>query len=219
MLSLFLRCGPELTQSQIGEALQLPLPTVHRLVGTLEGRGFVARDEHSRLLRLGHVFQALSAPQAWRATLRALAAETGETVNLAALDGVEVVYLASESGDRLLSARTPPGLRLPAHCTALGKCLLSRLPARRARELLGAEPYERRTPHTRTSWRRLAADLARTRRDGFVVSNEEFEVGLVSIAVPAGELAVNLSLPASRATPAERRRLTCRLLQAAGALR
>ncbi len=67
-----------------------------------------------------------------------LAADTGETVNLALLQDDEIVYLLSESGDRLLSAQTPVGMRLPAHCTALGKCLLAQLPDETARDMLGA---------------------------------------------------------------------------------
>ncbi len=70
----------------------------------------------------------LRLPDAARDALRALAAETGETVNLAVLHEREVVYLLSESGTNLLTPRATIGMRLPVHCTALGKCLLAQLP-------------------------------------------------------------------------------------------
>jgi IclR family acetate operon transcriptional repressor len=115
-------------------------------------------------------------------------------------------------------------MRLPAHCTALGKCLLAYLPEDLARMALGPEPYEQRTEHTLTTWEQLAAELAATRDSGVAVSAEEYEIGLVSIAVPVRWLegpetgSINVSLPAARATPGFRERLTAGLREAAAAI-
>src|SRR5205823_1952730 len=104
------------------------------------------------------------------------------------------------------------------------KCLLAQLPEDVARLALGEEPYERRTEHTITTWKRLAKDLAATRDSGVVVSEEEYEIGLASIAAPVrwvegpGSGAINVSLPASRATPKFRQQLTRGLLEAAAAI-
>ena len=65
------------------------------------------------------LLSGLRLPDVARAHVTQLAADTGETVNLAVLQESEIVYLLSESGRRILSARTPVGTRLPAHCTAL----------------------------------------------------------------------------------------------------
>ena len=119
-------------------------------------------------------------------------------------------------------ARCSIGMRLPAHCTALGKCVLAQLSEDLAQVTLGAEPYERRTDRTLTTWSDLAADLAAIRERGYSISEEEYEVGLISIAVPVhwldgpGSGAINVSLPATRATPEVREHLTERLRQAAG---
>jgi IclR family acetate operon transcriptional repressor len=116
-----------------------------------------------------------------------------------------VVYLVSESGSRLLTLRSTIGLRLPVHCTALGKCLLAQLPDEEARRTAGREPYAALTPRTITSWTELHASLEQVRRRGVSESHEEYEVGLDSIAVPLawvegeGPAAVNVSLPSSRA--------------------
>ena len=113
---------------------------------------------------------------------------------------------------------------MPAHCTALGKCLLAQLPGDVARARLGEQPYSRRTDRTLTTWRKLAADLAAIRKTGIAISEEEYEVGLVSIAVPvrwiggSDTAAVNVSLPAGRATEDFRRQLTEALLAAADAI-
>jgi DNA-binding IclR family transcriptional regulator len=196
IMKLFGTYGPELSQSQVAEMLQLPLPTVHRLVATLERLGFVSRDPRSRRLRLGleilkllgPLMAGMRAPELAREHLLSLAYEMGETVNLATLDGNEVVYLMGYSGDRLLTAQTSVGLRLPAHCMGLGKCLLAGVGDETAQRLLGPGPYERRTRNTKVTWKQIREELARVRRDGFAVSEEEFEVGLVSIAVPLADV-------------------------------
>ena len=229
ILRLFGTLGPELSQSQVAEALALPLPTVHRLVATLERCGFVTRDPASRRLRLGlevlklltPLMEGMRVPELAREHLRALASESREAANLATLDGSEVVYLMGYSGERLLTVQTSVGLRLPAHCTALGKALLALVGDDAAERLLGPGPYARRTPRTKATWAELRKDLARVRRDGFALSEEEFELGLVSLAVPLAAtggrtpLAINVSLPSLRATASERKRLLERLRRTA----
>jgi DNA-binding IclR family transcriptional regulator len=229
VLELIASAGPELTQKQISDALGLPMPTVHRLTAMLTERGWLDRDSSTRRLRLGlevaRLVPALMAgmrlPDLARPHLLRLASEAHETVNFAILQGAEIVYLLSESGDRLLTSQVMVGMRLPAHCTALGKCLLAQLPADIARAALGQEPYERRTERTLINWRKLAGDLATIRETGVAVSEEEYEVGLVSIAVPVdwidgpGTGAINVSLPAGRASREFRDELSQGLLGAA----
>jgi IclR family acetate operon transcriptional repressor len=232
VLELFAVAQPELSQKEISDRLTLPMPTVHRLVAVLTERGWLDRDPVTRRLRLGleiaRLVPALEAgmrlPELARPHLLRLASEVQETVNVAVLQGADVVYLLSESADRLLTSRVAVGTRLPAHCTALGKCLLSQLPEDLARAALDDEPYERRTERTLTTWRELGADLAAVRETGVAVSEEEYEVGLVSIAVPVrwiegpGSGAINVSLPAGRATTGFREQLTRSLLRAARGL-
>jgi DNA-binding IclR family transcriptional regulator len=209
ILELFAGDSPELTQTEISDRLGLPVPTVHRLVKLLSERGWLVRDPASRRLRLGlgaaRLLPAVRLPDLARDPLRAMAERTGEAVNLAALDGGEVLYLLSETGSHLLTLRSPVGLRLPVHSTALGKCLLAQLDDEAARSEAGPEPYEALTPRTLTSWDRLRTNVERVRREGVAYSREEHEVGLHSIAVPLawvdghGPVAVNISLPSSRA--------------------
>jgi DNA-binding IclR family transcriptional regulator len=209
ILELFAGESPELTQTEISDRLGLPVPTVHRLVKLLTERGWLVRDPATRRLRLGlgaaRLLPAVRLPELAREPLRTLAARTGETANLATLDGSEVLYLLSETGSHLLTLRSHVGLRLPVHATALGKCLLAQLDDDVARGAAGREPYEKLTDRTVTEWSRLRMNLERIRREGVAYSREEFEIGLHSVAVPLewmegdGPVAVNVSLPASRA--------------------
>ena len=232
VLELFGRSGPELSQKQISEELSLPMPTVHRLTALLSERGWLDRDPATRRLRLGTqmarlvpaMLSGMRLPELARPHLARLASDLQETVNIAILQGAEIVYLLSEPGNRLLTSQVVVGSRLPAHCTALGKCLLSGLPDEAARSVLGPEPYDRRTANTLTTWSALAADLAATREAGVAISEEELEVGLVSIATPVawidgpGTAAINVSLPATRATSEFRARLVTALRETATAI-
>ena len=232
ILKLVADRGGELSQSEIGAALRLAPATVHRLTSVLAQRGFLERAPDTRRLRLGleltRLIQPLLAglhlPELARGPLAALAAQTGETANLAVLAGAEVVYLVSESGGRLLTLQGPAGMRLPAHCTALGKCLLAFLPEPLARAALGPAPYESRTARTLTSFKALGPALEEIRRTGVARSDEEYEVGLVSIAVPIAwtggpaSASINVSLPSSRARPRFRAELVTRLREAAAAI-
>ena len=209
ILELFAGESPELTQTEISDRLGLPVPTVHRLVKLLTERGWLVRDPATRRLRLGlgaaRLLPAVRLPDLAREPLRALAERTGETANLATLEGDQVLYLLSETGSHLLTLRSHVGLRLPVHATALGKCLLAQLDDDAARDAAGREPYERLTDRTTTSWSKLRTDLERIRRERVAYSREEFEIGLHSIAVPLewvdgdGPVSVNVSLPSSRA--------------------
>jgi IclR family acetate operon transcriptional repressor len=232
VLELFAAAGPELSQKEISDALGLPMPTVYRLTALLTERGWIDRDPATRRLRLGlepaRLMPALMAgmrlPELARPHLVQLASSVQETVNAAILQGSEVVYLLSESGDRLLTPQVTVGMRLPAHGTALGKCLLAQVSEEIARQALGEEPYEQLTARTLTSWHQLANELPAIRAAGVAVSEEEYEIGLVSIAVPVvwpdgpGTAAINVSLPTARATSAFRRQLTAGLLDAARAI-
>jgi DNA-binding IclR family transcriptional regulator len=136
VLELFARDEPELSQKQISEELGLPMPTVHRLTALLTERGWLNRDPVTRRLRLGlqmarlvpAMLTGMRLPELARPHLVRLASELQETVNIAILQGAEIVYLLSEPGNRMLTSQVVVGARLPAHCTALGKCLLSGLP-------------------------------------------------------------------------------------------
>lgn len=206
---------PELTQSQIAEALELPLPTVGRLCRTLVAESFLESDPGSRRLRLGPEVArlALVGPRdtvaAGRRLMADLSARFGEDINLAVLNGAQVLYVDSLPSRRTLSANLAIGTRAPAHCTAVGKSLLAQLDDNVVLDRLGQGPYERRTAKTLTSWDQFRPELEVTRARQVSRSFEEFEEGLVGLAValhrdgndgPA--YGVSVAIPAVRATPA-----------------
>lgn len=190
-----------------------PKPTVHRMLAQLEAGGWIQREPDGRryglaprLLRLGEVALSASAQQGVRhAVLRQLVAEVGESCNLTALSGAEVVYLDRVESAFPLRLELRPGTRVPLHCSASGKLFLAHRSARERQALLDGLVLSRHTATTLTTRAALDHEFDAIRRQGYALDAEEFVDGLVCIAVPVrapGERAVRCALalqaPAAR---------------------
>jgi DNA-binding IclR family transcriptional regulator len=203
-----------LSIAEIAAALDMPQPTAHRIVGMLERLGFVGREpgrrrvvEGARLVSLGlGVLQAAASDGARHAVLAALAKKTGESCNLGVMAGGNVVYIDRVESHWPLGLRFETGSRVPLHCTAIGKLLLSELPEDAVEAELAGAALTRYTDTTLTDVRRLRAELARIRRQGYSTDNQEFMSGVVCIAVPVS--ARNGGVCAALAISAAEARLT-----------
>lgn len=178
--------------AELSGTLDLPQPTAHRIVSSLEKLGFLAREpgrrrivEGRRLVSLGlEVVQTAARAGAPHAILASLASKTGESCNLGVMAGGNVVYVDRVESQWPLGLRFEPGSRVPLHCTAIGKLLLSQLPGDALEAQLAQGPLTRYTSTTITEPRRLREELGRIRRQGFSTDNQEFMSGVVCIAVP-----------------------------------
>ena len=121
------------------------------------------------------------------ADLQDLSDATGHTVNMAVLDGIDVLYIercrSSSRSQRDIDLDLHVGSKLPADCTSMGKVLLADLSPVELEERLAQMDLARRGPNTITARARLREELARVRVDGVAVNNEELAYGLRSIAV------------------------------------
>ena len=196
---------------ELSRELTIEKSTLHRLLGTLEARGFVRRDPLSlryslgiRMLELGTAVTARSAlGRAAVPVLDRLAVRSRQTVNLAVLDGDEILYVAKRESPEPLRLTVEVGRRLPAHCTALGKAMLGFRPAAEVRRLFGRRKRLRRfTPNTITDPRELIEHLKEILRTGVAVDREELVPGLRCLAAPVLDFtgyavaAMSISAPA-----------------------
>lgn len=210
-----------------------PKPSVHRMLGHLEEGGWLSRDPGgrryvptARLLRMAENALATSSQHGVRhAVLNHLVADIGESCNLTALSGADVVYLDRVESAFPLRMELRPGTRVPLHCSASGKLFLAFLPKRQRSTLLESLPLVRHTSHTITTRQALEQELERIRRDGYAVDAEEYVQGLVCVAVgvkaaglDAVRCAVALQAPAARMPLAQALQQLPRLHAAAGAL-
>jgi DNA-binding IclR family transcriptional regulator len=175
----------ELGVTELAVRLSVHKSTASRLAATLEARGFLERSERDTF-RLGPALARLGllaggdrdlVPLS-RGAMERLAEATGETVNLAVLDGDEAVNIAQVEGPHIVGVGSWTGRRTPLHCTANGKALLAFSD--------GAVPdrLESFTKGTITSREVLLAELEGVREDGYALAVGELELGLHAVAAP-----------------------------------
>lgn len=186
----------------------LPQGTVHRLLQSLHQRGYVRRDA-ARKYSLGTSAVRL-ADAAQRAMVRSarphlaeLVAISGETANLAVLEGDDVVYVAQVPSPHTLRMFAEVGRHVPPHSTAVGKVLLAGMPRERALAVLRRTGLAARTPATITDLDAFVTELDLVTVQGWAADEEEQEAGVRCVAVPVGApgaalAALSLSGPADR---------------------
>ena len=181
--------------------LGVSVSTAHRLLGMLVYRDF-AEQLPDRRYGPGPVLRRGPVPQASVATLRdvalphlrTLAEAVGETANVMLLSGADVRFVATVESAQVLRVGDRTGRTLPAHLVSGGKAVLATLPAERLAAVLA--------PLDADAAARLERELARVRRRGFAVNDQETEAGLAAVGVavpPSGGLSgVALSVAAPR---------------------
>lgn len=183
----------ELTLTAVAQRLRLPKSSTYVLLNTLHSRGYLAYSPAtrtyqvgSRIWEAGQFFQAhrILASQALP-EMKAIAAITHETTQLAVLDGREALYLAKVDSLHQLRLVSEVGRRLPARASAIGKVLLAGLPDDEVVSLFADEPqWEPFTSTTITSLPQLLDQLTAIRRDGYALDNQEYTPGVRCVAVP-----------------------------------
>ena len=236
LLELMARAGLPQSLAELLPQSPWPKPTLHRMLQQLEAGGWLLREPDGRRYALSGRARAMaeatlsgSAQAGVRhAVLRALVADIGESCNLTALSGAEVIYLDRVEAALMLRLELRPGTRVPLHCSASGKLFLAFAPARQRRQLLDGLHLTRHTAHTLDTRERLDAELHRIRADDFAVDDQEFVEGLNCVAVPVREpgsgrsgavrCAVALQAPTARLPLIQALGLVGRLREAAAAL-
>lgn len=213
ILELFLDT-PEASAPEITERLGLPRTTVHELVTTLAARSYLVPVPGQptryrlglRVFLLGSSYaEQLDLARDAQEVAGAIAAACDETVHVAVLEGTEVVYIAKVDSTHPVRMVSAVGRRLPAHCTGVGKMLLSGLNA----EALDARyPRDRElpamTPRSITSPAKLRTHLAEVRKAGIAYDNCESNDAVQCVAAPvydrAGTMvaAMSISVPSIR---------------------
>jgi IclR family pca regulon transcriptional regulator len=186
---------PLLGIAELAERLDMSRPTTHRYVSTLVSLGYLEQEDASRKYRLalgavelGAGLNAMGLCMHARPHLHALAHRSGQTAELAVLDGREILVLDRVRGRPTRRSGTREsvraGSRLPAYCTAMGKVLLAYLPAPAQKRLISEMALTRRSLRTITSATALDDQLQDVASEGLAVEDEELLEGSCAIAAP-----------------------------------
>lgn len=169
----------------------LPKPTVHRMLQQLEAAGILQREVDGRHFSSGERMRRLSENVLINSTTRGarhqvlcrLVDEVGESCNITALSGSEVLYLDRVETPAPLRFYLHSGSKVPTHCSASGKLFLSQMSAVQRSRLLAHVPLQAFTPKTLISFESLDVELEKIKSQGYSLDDEEFLPGLFCIAV------------------------------------
>jgi len=208
--------GKPKTLTEISHEVDINTSTTYRILTTLTNYNFLENNKQSGVYRLG--LACLELARSYRIgsellrvakpELEILRDETKETVHLAALDGMEIVYLdklESLHAIGLMSSRV--GRRAPAYCTGIGKALLAYVPPEDLQAIMEVISFKRFTEKTIVDPTDLLEHLKEIKARGYALDQGEHEYDVRCVAVPifdqTGEViaAVSVSGPRSRSGP------------------
>ena len=181
-----------MTLPEIAAELRLPKSSVHCLLVTLERGRYLHRNDRtsrytfgSRLFSLANLsLSGLQIRQCAAPHMRTLTEHTSLTTHLAILERNEAVLVEKVEPPGVYKMATWLGKRMDLHCTSLGKALISHLPEDELARVFRETGLPRHNDNSIVSLRKLKEELARSRRLGYYVDDEEDEVGYRCIGAP-----------------------------------
>jgi DNA-binding IclR family transcriptional regulator len=224
-------CPQGMGAAELAREVDLPRPTVIRLLNTMEQSRAVERWAADGRYRLGEGILSLatavsfSRQLVWlaRPFLQELAQQTGETVYLSVPDGYQSHYIEQINSQYHIQPIVWVGSRAPLHLVADGKVFLATWPDEDLARYW-ARPLARYAPKSMIDPERLRNQLTRVRQQGFAQTRDEFEEGLVAFAAPVsnGEgkviTAVTIGGPAYRFSPEQDEEFASRVIETAAAI-
>ncbi|MGD9867464.1 MAG: IclR family transcriptional regulator [Hyphomicrobiales bacterium] len=212
VLEAIATAGRPLTVAELVVLLDVPKPTMHRIVRQLDHEGLLMREPQSRGYGPGprlfnfaiDVVQTSMRSSPRHAVLADLSARTEETCNFGMMSGNAVVYLDRIEAAWPFGLKFEPGSRVPLHCTSMGKLLLAHQPKRRRDQILHGGSLYRYTKNTITEPDELESQLAVIRKRGYSIDDQEFLDGVICLAVPVHDskgqvcAAIAVSAPQAR---------------------
>ena len=194
-----------LSPAELASSLRLHKSTIHRLLVVLEHQRYIRRTADgkyalgTRLIEMGsRATEQLDLGEHALPFLRTLVEETGETAHISVLSGHEMMSVANVPGRWTLTTPSTVGRRTQIYCTSVGKAYLAFLPEQRLEGVLSRVTMTANTRRTITTSAALRSELARVRKRGYAVDNEEVEEGLRCIGAPvrdySGEVIAAISI-------------------------
>jgi IclR family KDG regulon transcriptional repressor len=159
--------------------------TAYRFLSHLKAEGYLFRDDAGTYMlgaRLAHLgtgvsFQSMLC-RICRPILESLRSVTDETVNLAVLDGPQIVYLDVLESQNTFRLASPVGMRRPALCTSLGKVIIANLEdARQIEEILSSIQAVPSPARKVNGIAKLRKELRQICEEGFSLDDEESVTG------------------------------------------
>lgn len=193
LIELLARENRDLSLTELSKKAGWPKSTVHGLITTLRDYHMVEQTEETgnyrlgiRLFELGNIVM-----RSWDITtiakpyLRKLNNNLGEMVQLAMEDKGEVLYLDKVDSNRMMRIVSEIGIRLPMHCSGLGKVLLAyKKEESEIKKILTQKGMRAMTSHTIVTMADFLKEAELIRERGYAMDDQEIMDGLRCVAVP-----------------------------------
>lgn len=191
VLEFLARSDKPVPLAEISDAVDSPKATLHRLLATLESRGYVVHDGAGGHYAMGARCFELGSLWAQRLDLRVVAgphlarlnAETGEMVHLALYEDGDVIYVDKLDSTHPIVARSHVGRRCPATAVSTGRALLAFQTSAEIERVLSG-PLPAHTDRTLTDPKLLLELLEDVRRNGFATNDGSYRDGVCGVAAP-----------------------------------
>jgi DNA-binding IclR family transcriptional regulator len=201
-----------LSLTDISEKADLPLPTAHRLLKSLEAQEFIRRDGVSllyypgrRLLRLSALVRRETLAHTARVDLSALSNRFNETVMLTQLIDGRAVCVALVESRRPLHLSVQVGRAVPLHAAASARVLYSDYSREQVEELLAGQTFERLRPSTPGTVDEVIEHLEGIRENGYDVCDNEFDIDMWATGAPVRDASGSIVAGVTMVIPGERR--------------
>jgi DNA-binding IclR family transcriptional regulator len=185
-----LRRRDNATVTEIAAALDISKSTAYNHVTTLRSGGYLRKDGSRyklsfKFLEIGDDCRRRNGVyEIARPEIEKLAAETNEVANLMFEEGGRGVHVYRSRNEVDIQLPNKPGMRVPLHCTSLGKAILAHRPDEWVRDVVAEHGLSARTEHTITDEDALFEELEDVRTRGYALDREENILGLRCVAVP-----------------------------------
>lgn len=216
VIQAFSTTARQMTISQLSVRTGLSRAAVRRCLYTLSKLGFAGAEDGQRyslrpkMLTLSHTYTSSNnLSSAAQPILERMSSHLRESFSVATLDGDDIVYVARSNVNRMMSVDLHIGSRLPAYPTSMGRVLLAYQPPDDVERYISRVILTPLTPRTVQTKEKLRMLLRNVRRNGYAICDQEYEVGLRSLAVPVfaptgkAVATINLSGNASRMSSLE----------------
>ncbi len=191
ILEIFGESSGPLTLTEVANLSKLNKTATQRFLQTLHSLGYLNCNGSKRysldvkILSLGfNFFNSSNLRMLVKPYVDELSSELDKTVNLAVLDGHDVLFLYRKEVRRFLNYDLQAGSKLPPHCTASGKILLAGLTDGELKKRIAEMELHQITSRTLTSKKNLWKEIMKTRERGYSICDRELSMDLYSIAVP-----------------------------------
>ena len=178
--------------TELADILKIGTSTAHRILATLEKKGFAVQDPETGKYALGHMVFQLARSVIYmieplkyvRPHVEELCKKTGENVAFGVITPGKdrTLILAEHIADKAIIARPILFQRFPLHVCSCGKAYLTTLNDEQLKAVLSKDGMARFTEYTPTSLAALKKQLMRFHKLGYTLSKDEFSVGLSAMA-------------------------------------